>query len=258
MHKQDLVFAKPICNAPGILGFSPAPQRMPFLNQLGAFFTNPVSQHARTPAGSRSAIRFPGGILLHSGFPNPGLSKVLEKHAARWERSPVPVIPHIMAEATSSLESLLRPLEEISNLMAVEISFPPEWSDSDILKSIAAVTSELPLILTLEPDRILAFAPRLQSLPISAISMAARRGSLTSEAGGIVSGRVYGPALFPQTLHLVRLADDAGIPLIASGGIYSEEQAMQCLKAGAIAVQADTVFWSVGDNHPLFDSIIQE
>ncbi len=134
MPKQNLVFSKPICNAPGMLGFSPSPQRLPFLDQIGAFFTNPISRHARTPASSRSAIRYPGGILLHSGFPNPGLRKVLEKHAARWEKSPVPVIPHVMAEAASSLESLLRPLEEISNLMAIEISFPPEWSDFGYLE----------------------------------------------------------------------------------------------------------------------------
>lgn len=258
MPKEDLVFKKPICNAPGILGFSPSPQRMPYLDQFGAFFTNPISLHPRRPASIRGVVHNTDGIWLHSGFPNPGLRSVLRKHAARWERSPIPVIPHLMADATAPLDLFLRLLEDISTLMAVEISFPPEWTDSDIVLYLPKKSFDLPLILSLAPARLPAFCENYSSLPVVAFSMAARREIDSSEDANTIRGRNYGRALFPKTLRLVEDLSQRGIPLIASGGIYEPEQVAQCLQAGAIAVQLDTILWVVGNQSWLFTTTVPE
>ncbi len=199
MSKQDLVFEKPICNAPGILGFSPTPQRTRYLDQLGAFFTNPISLHARQPANSRGIIHNSDGTWLHSGFPNPGLRSVIKKHSSRWEKSPIPVIPHLIADASATLGTLLLHLEDIGNLLAVEISFPPEWTDPDIRMYISKQPFDLPLILSLLPNRLPAFCEKYTFLPIAAFSIAARRGVVSPENGNPISARNYSPALFPET-----------------------------------------------------------
>ena len=64
--------------------------------------------------------------------------------------------------------------------------------------------------------------------------------------GEFVTGRLYGPSLFPQALALVRDAARVGIPVIGSGGVWKPEQAEAMKEAGAIAVQLDAVLWRGG------------
>ena len=81
--KRDLYFSKPIMNAAGSLGFAPDPRNGIDLDSFGAFITNPISLRPRLPAAQPAVIEFPGGFLLHSGLPNPGLSSVIKKHGAK-------------------------------------------------------------------------------------------------------------------------------------------------------------------------------
>jgi len=60
-----------------------------------------------------------------------------------------------------------------------------------------------------------------------------------------VTGSFYGPGVFPQMLVALVEAREAGwgVPLVASGGIYSIEQARTALDAGAAAIQIDVAVW---------------
>ena len=80
IRKQDLVLEKPFVNAAGMLGFAPDAHNMPFLDRLGAFITNPISRTPRKPAGNRACLPFPGGFLLHTGLPNPGINRVIRQY----------------------------------------------------------------------------------------------------------------------------------------------------------------------------------
>ena len=70
--KYDLEISPPLMNAAGSLGFAPEPSGLVDYSRLGAFVTNPISLRKRTPANSRACLSYPGGLLLHSGYPNPG------------------------------------------------------------------------------------------------------------------------------------------------------------------------------------------
>ena len=70
--RSDLQIPSPWLNAAGMLGFAPG-KPWPFDAPQGAFVTNPVSLKPRTPAGNRCLLPYPGGFLLHTGLPNPGL-----------------------------------------------------------------------------------------------------------------------------------------------------------------------------------------
>ena len=73
MSKSELLLNTPIMNAAGCLGFAPDTHGPTDLSQLGAFITNPISLLARSPAHGPRFLSFPGGFMLHTGYPNPGL-----------------------------------------------------------------------------------------------------------------------------------------------------------------------------------------
>ena len=58
-----------------------------------------------------------------------------------------------------------------------------------------------------------------------------------------ITGRLSGPALFPQALLTVRDAVQANLPVIGAGGVSSKENADAMLSAGALAVQVDESLW---------------
>src|SRR4030043_1454459 len=84
MSKHDLAIDPPLMNAAGSLGFSPDLYSPMDWSRMGAFVTNPISLMPRTPARGKRFIAYPGGFLLHTGFPNPGLSPVMGRYATQW------------------------------------------------------------------------------------------------------------------------------------------------------------------------------
>jgi len=120
--KRDLYFSKPLMNAAGSLGFAPDFRSLGdfgSLDTFGAFVTNPFSLRPRLPTTQPAMIEYPGGFLLHTGLPNPGLKAGLKRYAAKWIRSELPVIVHLMADRPEETQSMVHMLEEIENVMAV-------------------------------------------------------------------------------------------------------------------------------------------
>jgi dihydroorotate dehydrogenase (NAD+) catalytic subunit len=255
--KRDLYFSKPITNAAGLLGFSPdlrgaSRKDLGGLENMGAFVTNPISLRLRTPTARPSVIEFPGGFLLHSGLPNPGLVAVVKKHAARWNRADIPVIVHLMADRPEETQYMVRMLEGIENVMAVELGFAPLLSDDIILLNLEMCAGELPLIFSLPADQILRLGPRLIEGGAAAVSISTPRGALMHEGklvtgklvtGKLVTGRLFGQSQFPRSLELVRSAAMIGMPVIGAGGVWTEQDAADMLSAGAMAVEMDASLW---------------
>jgi dihydroorotate dehydrogenase (NAD+) catalytic subunit len=263
MPKFDLSFRTPYLNAAGSLGFYPDPHGPVDLAELGAFFTNPVSLGPRTPARGVRCLPYPGGFLLHTGFPNPGLSAVLRRAARRWEHSPLPVVVHILAagmrrDALAELAAMVQRLERSPAspaLMGIEVGLPPDAvreTTSGVLQSVAeTVSGELPVILRLPLDRAQALLPAVEAAVtagVAALSLGPPRGALAGSGDHPtrVHGRLYGPAIYPQALAVVEAYAQAGLPVIGAGGIYSRLQADEMLAAGALAVQLDSVLWRGG------------
>jgi hypothetical protein len=139
---------------------------------------------------------------------------------------------------------MVRMLEEIENVMAVELGFAPLLADDIILLTLEMCVGELPLIFSLPVEQVLGLGPRLVQDGAQAISIAAPRGSQVTGQKSVISGRLYGPSLFPQTLDTVRNAAKLGLPIIASGGVWTKENADTMLSVGALAVQVDAALWN--------------
>ncbi|HSO12723.1 MAG TPA: hypothetical protein VLT51_10135 [Anaerolineales bacterium] len=258
--KRDLYFSKPLMNAAGSLGFAPDARAGISLDSFGAFVTNPFSLRPRLPTSQPAVLEYPGGFLLHTGLPNPGLGAGIKKYASKWNKSDLPVIVHLMADRPEETQNMVRMLEEIENVMAVELGFAPLLADDIILMTLEMCLGELPLIFSLPVEQVLSLGPRLMQEGADTISIATPRGSLTRThastslhsaqrdgeemRGGLITGRLFGPSLFPQSLDIVRSAAKLGIPIIGSGGIWSKENADAMLSVGALAVQVDAALWN--------------
>jgi dihydroorotate dehydrogenase len=242
--KRDLYFSKPLMNAAGFLGFAPDFRSLgDFGSLFGAFVTNPISLRPRLPASEPALIEYPGGFLLHTGLPNPGLSSVLKKYSARWERADLPIIVHLMADRPEETKQMVQMLESIENVMAVELGFAPLLTDDILLITLEMCAGELPLIFSLPHEQVLTVGSKLIQNGAQAISFSAPRGALPASEGQPVSGRLYGRSLFPRTLELTVNAAKLGLPVIAAGGVWTEKDVTDLLSAGAMAVQTDAGLW---------------
>lgn len=242
--KRSLEFSSPLVNVAGSLGFSPVPRAE--LPPLGAFITNPLSWRPRLPAAEPACLAFEGGFLLHTGLPNPGFAEALRRHARHWREMRLPVIVHLMADRPEEAGQMASALEDVENVMALELGFAPRLSGDILLLALEMCRGELPLIVNLSEEQLFTLGARCLGEGAAALSLASPRGALPLPGGGSQTGRLFGPALFPRTLLIVREAARAGFPLIASGGVYSQSQVNALLEAGALAVGLDAVLWQRG------------
>jgi len=243
MFKSSLSFSLPLMNAAGTLGFAPELRLHRELGQLGAFLTNPVSLTPRTPAHGVRYLTYPGGFLLHTGYPNPGLEAVLRRCVPRWERSPIPVIVHLLGQGVDDLASMALRLESVPGVMGIELGFPKDATHNLVRAFVEAACGELPVIARLPVDQAVELAPTALDAGAEAVSLGAPRGALPLPGRRLVEGRLYGPALFPQALAAVRTLVQMGVLVIGAGGVYFQAQVQSMLSAGALAVQLDSVLW---------------
>ena len=249
MPKRDLYFRTPIMNAAGMLGFAPdfrAWQNSEFSETMGAFVTNPVSWRPRKATSHPAVVEYPGGFLLHTGLPNPGFSAAVKRYAHKWADASLPIIVHVMADRPEETARMVESLEGVENVMAAELGFAPLLADDIILTSLEMSLGELPLIVSLPMEQALTLGPRVMEAGAVAVSLSAPRGSLNTDDRSLITGRLYGPSLFPQSLETVRRLVGAGVPIIGGGGVYKREQVEVMKEAGAMAVQLDAVLWRGG------------
>ena len=247
MAKYDLVFEPPVMNAAGFLGFAPGRNFGCQLPECCCFITNPVSLRPRHPSRGERLARYPGGILLHSGYPNPGFSRILSRYTSSWQRSAIPIVVHLLANAPDELSTMITRLEGVEAVAGIEVGFQ-DWAEKSLIEEcLEGLSSELPVIARMPLSRVLEFAHWLDDpVRLTAISIGPARGALRRESGRFLEGRLYGPSLFPQILHTVKVLSSLRVPLIAGGGVYREEQLGALLETGAAAVQLDSVLWKGG------------
>lgn len=240
--KREVVIDPPIMNSAGFLGFSEEAVEFVDLGGLGALITHPLSSRSRSPARDASVQRNPGGFLLHTGLPNPGVEVALATHRRRWRSLPCPVIVHLIAQSAEQLEDLILRLEGEPVLSGLEVGL----DNPAMVEGFAQLghRAELPIILRLPLDWGTEAFLRADRLGAMALSVGPPRGHWHDPRGHSHSGRYYGPALLPLAASLThRLAGELKSPLIVGGGVGSKDDVHRLLKLGASAVQLDYPLW---------------
>src|SRR3990172_6552964 len=84
--KHTLMIDTPVMPAAGTFGFGDAYRGIIQVEKLRAIVTNPVSYKPWHPASGTRVIPLDAGVLVHTGLPNPGISKVLSHNRAAWSK----------------------------------------------------------------------------------------------------------------------------------------------------------------------------
>jgi len=240
--KTLLGLSSPWMNAAGFGGFLPHPEGGESL-RMGAFVTNPVSLQPRSPAQNRILFPYAGGFLMHTGHPNPGLKAVLKTYAAKWKNQPLPVIVHLLVTSAFDCQQMVQELEGVENVAGIELGLPPHAGGKEQLEMIRAALGELPVWVCQPLDQLdFSRIEKMGDLGVAGVVIGAPRGSLVN-AGRLVQGRLFGPALHPQLLAAICRLRNSGLPILAGCGIFSQTQGEEALKAGAAALQTDGWCW---------------
>ncbi len=268
-HKYGLAIPGPVMPAAGTFGYGDAYADWVDPSLLGAIVTNPVSMRPRRAAhGQRIAVRG-DTLVVHTGWPNPGLRRLLREVRETWERLPVPVIVHLLAGSPAETAQAAALLSTVSGVGGIELGFMAGVSRRQAVETVAAAATEgdLPVVAQIPFDRVDDLAPLLARQGADALTLAAPPRAVvpiamedpsaaeawnleaegTTDEVGVaryLRGRLYGRALFPLLLNILsRWAQKLPVPVIACGGIASAEDAMACLTLGAAAVQIDALIW---------------
>jgi dihydroorotate dehydrogenase (NAD+) catalytic subunit len=232
-----------------MLGFAGEARGWVDLSALGAFVTNPLTWSARTPAVPPNAVPLAGGLLIHTGLPNPGVRAALARFRREWARLNIPVIVHLAATTPEEVSHSLEVLERVDSVSGVELGLRDDVTEAELAALVRAAMGGPPLIVRLPAGKVRAVDLCRDAIRAGADALTVGAPPrLTVEVDGrTVAGRAYGPDQFEIALDAVKvvlatLGEDT-VPVIGAGGVFSPEAARRMLDAGARAFQVDAALW---------------
>ena len=204
----------------------------------------------------------PSGMLNAIGLQNPGVEVVAGDYAQRWGAWETPVIVNVVGESVEDYVAVVRRLESAPAVAGIElnISCPnigarglmfgvDQKLAGQVTAAVRAVTRR-PLIVKLTPNvtDIVAIARAIVDAGADALSAVNTYVGMTLDLHtgkpvlANVAGGLSGPSIRPLAMHAVyTVARAVAVPVIASGGVMSGDDALEFLLAGARAVQVGTL-----------------
>lgn len=251
--------------AGGSVGYGEAMHRGVQPEKLGAVIVGPILRHSSAGANKPRLAETLGGIVLHSGLQNRGVSAVLKKFAKGWSKLGCPVIaqvaeldPDMLLEVVERLMDAAMGMSQFHvELSGIELVVPRSMEEGQLRNLLRVVMGsiDLPLLIKLPLERAFSLAPIALEFDIGALVIAspmsgagiANQPLSTSVTGpcNLVVGEIFGPLAFAPMMAVLHevVALDLPCPIVAAGGIHSIWQARQALAAGAKAVQIDSALW---------------
>lgn len=245
-HKMGLAIKSPLMPAAGIAGYSNEYADLIDWSRWGAFVTNRVTARPRQSSTEPVTIDLGAALFVHVGIPNPGIAAVIKDNQSAWKRMGVPVIAHIAALNPDDVAECVVRLAIVEGVGGVELGVRDNEDEGAFaaLVQAAVEVGRQPVFARLPLDRAVEYAPTCVEAGADALVIASPpRGTLLHN-GEFVSGRLYGRGTLPLTLRAVReTIERVTVPIIASGGVHTVDDARAFLAAGAAAVQIDTLIW---------------
>ena len=236
------------------------------LSKLGGVIPKTVTRLPREgnpeprwyPNSFREAREAGECIYLNSiGLANPGIEDALTELVPQWAKWGATVVRSLAAESVTQFGEMAAMTHGVDGFQAIELNLScPNVDDGALFgydaQLAAAVTAavrantELPLLVKLAPNVpditliaksvVYAGADALtisNTLPAMTIDVEQRKPVL-----GGVTGGLSGPGLRAVALALVyRVVQAVDVPVIGVGGIFTANDALEYILAGATAVQ---------------------
>lgn len=266
-----ITFENPTVLASGIWGITAASWREVARNGAGAVTTKSLwlKEHKGHP--NPTIIETSNWTLNAVGVPDAGPEKAREEIGNYNQDKPVPLIANIIAE---SVENYGKTAAEILQLevdaLEVNISCPNVEDElgkpfacsapdaAAVTKAVKAVSGNTPVFVKLSPnvENIKAIATAVAEAgadgftvintvgPGMAIDLRSRMPILANKVGGM-----SGPAIKPIAVRCIAdvyAATDGKLPIIGTGGVYTGEDAVELMLAGATLIGIGTAVGTVG------------
>jgi dihydroorotate dehydrogenase (NAD+) catalytic subunit len=259
---DSLSLATPLLAASGTFGFGFEMEAIGGHAGYGAIISKGTSLKPRAGNAPPRIAETPSGMLNAIGLQNPGVEVVAGDYARRWGAWDVPVIVNVVGDSVEDYVAVVRRLEEAPNVAAIELNIScPNVGAAGLMFGVDArlagevtgavrAATKRPLIVKLTPNVTDMVVIARAIVDAGADSLAAVNTyvgmSLDLETGkpvlANVTGGLSGPAIRPLALHAVyTVAGAVPVPVIASGGVTSGEDAVEFILAGAAAVQVGTL-----------------
>lgn len=254
-----LTLLAPVLAASGTLGWGDEVADLTEYASLGAFITPTITLLPRQGCPMPRTVEVSAGLLHSLGMPNPGLTEFLNSKLPVLSRIGCPVFASVCGSSVSEWRELAERISSSGVVSALELNFgqtdlnnrqffcpPSEVETLELMEeTIKAVCRfGLPIIAKLpsygaDIGRAAALAERAGANVIAVSQgfpgIAVRTGSRKFRLPGVV-GTVSGPCIKPLALYQVwQAAKASSLPIIGSGGIYTVEDAVEFLAAGAAA-----------------------
>ena len=268
-HPRGLKLSNPVMIASGTFGYDGygrglAPEMD--LSRLGAVIPKTFTRYPREgnpeprwyPDSFRVARENREPVLLNAiGLTNPGIEAGVNELAPEWARLDATVLMSMSGESVHQFGEMAAMASGVSGFAAIELNLScPNVEQGDLFsyssegtyQAVEAVKrhAEVPVLAKLAPNvpdivsiaraAVAAGADALticNTIPAMTIYLETRRPAL-----GNITGGLSGPGLHPVAVALVyRVAQAVDVPIIGVGGIFTAEDALEFILAGATAVQ---------------------
>ncbi|MEA3190867.1 MAG: dihydroorotate dehydrogenase catalytic subunit [Thermoplasmata archaeon] len=261
-----VAFANPLLLASGILNETGASMARAAREGVGGVVTKSMSLQPRTGHAGPNVVEVEGGLLNAMGLPGPGLDHFAEEVAVAKKGGAVLVgsvfggTAEEFAEAARKMAALGTPALELNvscphaKGYGSEIGCDPARLSEVVQAVKAAVQVPVWVKLTPNTDNVARLAKvaveagadalvATNTLKAITIHPEMRRPVLGNRVGGL-----SGHALKPVALRAVWDCHAAGlgVPIVASGGIYTARDVVEYALAGASAFQVGTAVMHEG------------
>ena len=251
----------PVMIASGCAGTGRELSGLVDLRKVGALVSRTITVLPRKGAATPRIRETPAGIVWDTGLQNPGLDAFMDEELPRLTKPGVPVVVSISGATLEDHVRLTSAMQRGSDVAAIEVYL--SGRDEELGREVLGAHVD-------RVTEVVGAVARMSRLPVYAklpgghgvadvVRAAVRAGATGVTVGGspqalgvdaerlrpdlgAVTGWLSGPAVKPLTLRAVFEAARAmpDVPVIASGGIRTGTDAVECLLAGAWAVQVGT------------------
>ena len=257
----SLEMKNPVTVASGTFGYGPEYADYVDLDRLGAITVKGISADPHIGNQTPRTFETASGMLNAIGLPGPGAEGFLKKYLPFYENYKVPLIVNIWGKTVEDYGRVTEILDAPARVDALEVNVScPNvkeggalyGTDVDLFCSVVdevRAKTDKPILIKLAPNvaNIKLFAKAaeecgadgisiMNSYPAMAIDIETRKPQLANRTGGL-----SGPSIKPIAVKLVwEAAQVVDIPIIGMGGIYTPEDALEMIIAGASAVAVGT------------------
>jgi len=257
-----LKLRNPILLASGTVGYGNEISEFVDLNKIGGIVTKSLSLKPRKGNSPQRVVETPSGMLNAIGLANVGVEEFLRTKIPFLKKFDTKIICNIAASSIEEYVECTRLLTGEDTISAFEINVScPNVKEGGLefgndKRAVAKITEEVkkvstkPVFIKLSPNvsRISEFAlaaknggadavSAINTLVGTAFDIFTRKPKIKNITGGL-SGPAIKPVALAKVLEIKRNVD---IPIIGIGGIFSWQDAVEFMIAGASAFQLGTV-----------------